>query len=156
MNASVLVIGVGNAEAGDDAAGVAAVRRLRGRVPARVTLIEASGDLTPLLETWRPAAAVVIVDAMRSGARAGTVRRFDAAATPLPARAFRAASSHTFGVAEVVELARALGGLPARLAVYGIEGACFESGCALTPEVDAGVRDVVERVLGEVRTTALP
>ena len=150
--ASVLVIGVGNAGRGDDAAGIAVVRRLAGRVGPNVSLVEAGHDLTSLLDAWQGASAVIVVDAMASGAAPGTVKRFDAAWVPLPARAFRAASSHAFGVAEAIELARALGRLPSRVVVYGIEVERVDDGDALTPAVDAGVRDVVARVLDEVRS----
>jgi len=49
-----------------------------------------------------------------------------------------------------VELARALGRLPPRLIIYGIEGKSFEAGAGLSPEVQAAVEGVVERVLREV------
>jgi hydrogenase maturation protease len=149
--ARVLVIGVGNDGRGDDAAGLVVVRRLAGRVGPSVSLVEAGPDLTSLLDAWQGASAVVVVDAMTSGAAPGTLRRFDAAWVPLPARAFRATSSHAFGVAEIIELARALGRLPPRVVVYGIEVERMDAGAALTPAVEAGVRDAVCRVLDEVR-----
>ncbi len=46
------------------------------------------------------------------------------------------------GLAEAVELARALGRLPARLVVYGIEAASFETGA----EPSAAVRAAAESV----------
>ena len=66
------------------------------------------------------------------------------------AREFFRFSTHAFGLAEAVELARALGRLPPRLIVYGIEGKSFEAGVGLSPEVGAAVQEVVERVLGEL------
>ena len=150
--ASVLVIGVGNPERGDDGAGIAVVRRLRGRVERPASLIEVRSDVTRLLDCWGPSDSVVLVDAMSSGATPGTVRRFDAAAAPLPARAFRGGSTHGFGVAEVIELARTLGRLPRRLLVVGIEGACFDAGCGLSAPVEHAVRDVVGSVERTART----
>jgi len=47
-------------------------------------------------------------------------------------------------------LARALGRLPPRLIVYGVEGKAFEAGVGLSPEVKAAVQEVAERVLGEL------
>jgi hydrogenase maturation protease len=130
----VIVIGVGNAWRGDDAAGLAVARRLRVLAPPGVDVREHEGEASGLVEAWAGADSVVVVDASASGAAAGTVRRFDAAAAPLPASALRS-STHAFGVPEAIELARALGRLPARLDVYAVEGERFEAGAALTPAV---------------------
>ena len=54
--------------------------------------------------------------------------------------------THAFGLAETIELARALDRLPARLLVYGIEGACFEAGDELSPPVRAAVDAVREEL----------
>lgn len=151
-----LVVGIGNVDRGDDAAGLAVVRRLRGRVGQHVSLVESAGDLTTLLDHWTRASTVVVVDAMSSGAAPGTVRRFDATDTPLPARGFRQVSSHRFGVPETIELARTLDRLPARLVVYGIEGDSFDGDGTLTPAVEAAVQRVVATVLPEVSATPEP
>jgi len=129
------VIGVGNRWQGDDGAGLAVARRLRELgVDAR----ELEGDPTSLVETFGEADDVVVVDAASSGASPGTVRRFDARSGPLPARRLRS-STHALGVAEAIELARALDRLPARLAVYAVEGARFTGGEELSPEVERAV-----------------
>ncbi len=62
---------------------------------------------------------------------------------------FSRSSTHSFGVAEAVELARALGRLPARIVVFGIEGRDFAQGEGLSPDVDAAVDEVVRRVTEE-------
>jgi hydrogenase maturation protease len=131
----VIVIGVGNSWRGDDAAGLAVARRLRGAVD----VLEHEGDAAGLLEAWRGYEDVVVVDAATSATAApGTVSRFDARDGPLPARVLRS-STHAFGVAEAVELARALGRLPRRLELYAIEGADFSAGAGLSPPVAAAV-----------------
>ena len=98
---------------------------------------------------WRDVDNVVLVDAVRSGAVAGTVHRFDASAEPVPA-AFSHSSSHTIGVGDAIELARGLGRLPRRVLIFGVEGVRFDAGAALSPEV-AGVLDDVR---GEVASAA--
>ena len=102
-----LVIGVGNPWRGDDGAGIEVARRVGG--------IAFEGDGTGLVELWAGAEDAVVVDAAASGAAPGTVHRFDAAAGPLPARSLRS-STHHFGVADAIELARALDRLPPRCA----------------------------------------
>ena len=80
----------------------------------------------------------MVVDAAASGAPPGSVRRFEAHAAPLPAHLLRS-STHAFGVAEAIELARALGRLPPILDVYAIEGSDFSAGAGLSPPVAAAV-----------------
>ena len=99
----MLVLGVGNRWRGDDAAGLEVARRAGG--------IEHEGDATRLLDAWAGAGEVVVVDAAVSGAPPGTLRWFDPRGAPLPATELRS-STHAFGVADAIELARALGGPP--------------------------------------------
>ncbi len=149
----MIIIGVGNPFRRDDAAGVAVARRLRGTLPAGGRILEREGDLASLLEAWGAADEVVIIDAMSSGATPGTIRRFDAQARRLPA-GFARGSTHAFGVAEALDLARALGRLPARVVVYGIEGRDFAAGEGLSPEVAAAVDEVARRVALETTARA--
>jgi hydrogenase maturation protease len=46
----------------------------------------------------------------------------------------------------MVELGRALGRLPERLVVVGVEGECWDHGAPLSPAVAAVVPDAVARV----------
>jgi hydrogenase maturation protease len=89
----------------------------------------------------------VVVDAAASGAPPGTIRRFDARAGRLPARLMRS-STHALGVPEAIELARALGRLPARVEVYAIEGARFTAGAELSPAVEQAVGELAESLRG--------
>ena len=83
---------------------------------------------------------------MRSGAVVCHVRRSDAGDGPLPVDAF-AGSTHDFGLAEAVELGRALGVLPERLVIIGIEGRAFAMGAAMSAEVSAAAAEVVAGIL---------
>ena len=132
-----LVIGVGNPWRGDDGAGIEVARQVGG--------VAYEGDGTGLIDVWDQAADVVVVDAAAAGVATGTIHRFDAAASPLPARSLRS-SSHHFGVADAVELARSLDRLPKRLTVYAIEGEDFGAGHELSPAVRRSVAEVVEEL----------
>jgi hydrogenase maturation protease len=147
--ARVVVIGVGNLYRRDDAAGLVVARRLRQMVPAHVTVLGHEGEPTTLLETWKDAQVVVVIDAVFSGTEAGTIHRLDAQASAIPQELFRY-STHAVSVAEAIELARALGQLPPKLLVYGIEGKDFGAGLGLSPEVEGRVDELVERVLREL------
>jgi hydrogenase maturation protease len=111
-------------------------------------VVELEGEPVALVEALGGADEAFVVDAVRSGAEPGTVHRFDASDQPVPA-ALTAASTHTLGLGEAIELARALGRLPRRIVVYGIEAQTVTAGRELTPAAARGVGEVVERVLAE-------
>jgi hydrogenase maturation protease len=146
------VIGVGNAFRGDDAVGLAVAEGVRARAPELDVLV-CEQEPVQVLDAWAGADLAIVVDAVASGADPGTVHRLDATAAPLPAVVFRG-STHAFGLAEVVELARALGRLPGRLLVYGIEGRAFDAGDELTPAVADAVAPLVEELLEEAGCTS--
>jgi hydrogenase maturation protease len=146
--ALTLVLGIGNAWQGDDAAGLAAARRLRERAPEGVDVRELEGEPVSIVDALDGATEAFLVDAVRSGAEPGTVHRLDVTNEPVPAT-LSAASTHTLGVGEAVELARALGRLPGRVVLYGIEAESIAAGDELTPAVARAVDVVVEELLAE-------
>lgn len=153
--ARALLIGVGNAYRRDDAVGLIAARALRERVGAACGIREESGEGTALMDAWRDAELVLLLDALHTGAAPGTVVRLDASAAPVPARFFHY-STHAFGVAEAIELARALGALPAQLIVFGVEGADFTAGEGLSPPVARTVPQLIAVALGDLRALGAP
>ena len=138
-----LVVGVGNPWRGDDAAGLAVARRARERSTGLETR-ELEGDAAALIELWDGHSVVAIVDAARTGSPVGTVHVFRADRDPLPATL--RSSTHAFGVADAIELARALGRLPARLDVYAVEGEQFGLGTPLSPAVERAVDTLAARL----------
>jgi hydrogenase maturation protease len=146
-------IGVGNPFRGDDGAGIAVVRRLRQEIPSEVRVLEETGDGAELLEAWKGADCVILVDAVQSGAPPATIHRLDARVEKLPVW-FSHSSTHLFGVAEAIELARVMGDLPAQLIVYGIEGLDFSAGTALSPEVADIVPAAANLILQEIQHLA--
>jgi hydrogenase maturation protease len=137
---SRMVIGVGNASRGDDGVGVAAAQRMGASGLVATAPFQ-------LVDLWEEADDVVVVDAARSGAAPGTIHRFEVGSQALPTGVV-GGSTHAIGVAEVVEVARALGRLPARLTVYGIEVGGLSHGGALSPEVEAALSAVLAEVGG--------
>ncbi len=148
-----VVVCIGNAYRHDDGAGLAVAERLQGRVPPDVVVLTSEQEPSRLIDLWEGAASAVVVDAASSGAEPGSVHRFDAAAEPIPAGVYRS-STHAFGVGDAVELARALGRLPDRVVVLGIEGAEFSAGEGLSAPVEAAVDRTVELVLDELARPA--
>jgi hydrogenase maturation protease len=145
----VIVIGIGNAYRSDDAVGLIAARLLRERLPGYCSVFEHAGEGTSLMDLWAGADCVILIDATRTAAAPGTIRRFDVTHRPLPAATFRD-STHAFSLVEAIELSRALNQLPNELFVYGVEGQDFQAGTNLSPAMDLAIRNVVENVLREV------
>lgn len=145
------IIGVGNAERGDDGAGIAAARQLAAALragsehPSDLVISEQSGEGASLIESWRGFERVVLIDAVRAGGLPGTIHRIDIHAKRLPSGFFHY-STHAFSIAEAVELARVLGDLPPAMLVYGIEGADFRPGSRLTTAVERAVAAVVGEI----------
>jgi hydrogenase maturation protease len=148
----VLVIGIGNTYRHDDAAGLMVARRLKDKTLGSCDVHEQVGEGTALMELWKCAERVVVVDAVQSSANPGSIHRFNADLHPLPAPVFRD-STHSFGLVEAIELSRALKQLPSNLVVYGIEGESFEAGTGLSPAVLDAVNHLVEKLWQEVEAT---
>ena len=102
-------------------------------------------DPTALLDLWEGHDHVVVVDAVVTGDPAGTLHRLELG-TDAPSAAGRSrgpgtgrAGTHAFGLATAVELGRALGRLPARVVVVGVEAGNVDLGDTLSPAVAAVV-----------------
>lgn len=145
------VIGVGNIFRGDDAVGILVAQRFAKLDLPGVEVLERSGEGTALMEAMNAYDTVYLVDAMKSGVSPGEILRLEAHNTSLPAQ-FSASSTHAFGVAEAIEMARLMGKLPLKLIVYGIEGLQYETGQALSPEVEQSIPILINRLREELQT----
>jgi len=142
----MLVLGCGNPDRGDDAAGPLVACRLREMsremgIDAR----EHTGDALSLMDAWQGVDEVVLIDAVVTGRRPGTVSMWDALEAPLAGRP-RVGSSHALGLAEAIALSRTLGWLPRRLTLYGIEARRFELGEPPSKAVLRGVERAARKV----------
>ncbi len=148
---SALLLGIGNEWASDDGVGPEVVRRVkvwwegleRNATGEVGFVIMAQPDLA-LLDLLADCDRVIIVDAVRSGARPGTLHRQAWEAGMLGDRGVERASSHGFGVRELLDMARALGKLPPRVELWGVEAASTAPGRGLTPRVDEAVESTAQ------------
>ena len=148
-----LVIGCGNADRGDDAAGLLVARRLR---EMGVEAQEQSGEALALMESWRGAGEdveVVLIDAVVTGAPVGTITVWDAREAPVIGDFLRC-STHAFGVAEAIQLARVVDLLPPRMLIYGIDAGRFDFGAPPSVEVAWAIEEVAERIRQHVGAVA--
>lgn len=148
---SPTVIGIGNEHRGDDAAGLLAVRILRERIGegAGVEIVEHRGDGASLLELWAGRDWVILVDAVHAPGPPGQVMRLDAAEGPLEVEPEHG-STHAFGAAGAIEMARGLDRLPQRIEVYGITGSVFAMGAEAQPVVREAARTVARSIAEQI------
>jgi len=134
------IICCGNKDRGDDGVGLLVAEKLQ---KLGIEVKTHPGELLGLIAAWDGADQVIVVDAVVTGAPSGTVHLFDARQK---IELSRAASTHGFGLAEAIELARVMHRLPQRLQVYGIEAKQFELGT----DISSHVKDAADNVAREI------
>lgn len=137
-----VVIALGDEFRHDDGVGPALARSLCGAdLPAPVLLPR--GDPLALIDGWDGASAAVIVDAIRSThPQPGRVHVLEACEVNDAAPA----GTHGFGLGAVIALGAALGKMPTRLVVVGVEVADVTPGRGLSPAVACAGPAVVAAV----------
>jgi hydrogenase maturation protease len=139
-----LILCCGNRDRGDDAAGILVAERLAILgVPAETC---ASGAFE-LLDAWCDSADVIVVDAVVTGADTGAIHFWNADETEFPQQP--SVSTHGFGPAQALALARMLGRLPRRLRIWGIEGREFELGALPSVHVRKAADLVAAQIAAE-------
>ena len=147
---SALVVGIGNPSRGDDAVGPLVAERVARLGLVGVEVVTHDEPLA-LVEHLAGRDDVVVVDAVRSsGGRPGTVHVIRVGPAPLH-RDPVALGSHGLGVVDAVELARALGRLPRRLTLVGVEAEGIEVGAAVSDLVRDRLEDAVRAVVESLR-----
>lgn len=148
VNATTVIIALGNRSRGDDAAGPCVADRLT-RLNPDFTIIDGPEDALAIMDAWQDAGTAIIVDASAGGGTPGAVRRVEAGVQPLPKDLARC-SSHGLGIAEAIELSKVMGRLPVKVVIYAIEAASFEFGAPLSPAVSGAVEGVAQRIAAEI------
>jgi hydrogenase maturation protease len=143
----IRIIGIGS-PFGDDALGLAAARVLERAPPAGAQVVVVDRPGASLLDLLDGVDAAILIDAIRSGSPPGTLHDLDL--RDVLRSSVRPVSSHDFGVAAAIQLADALGKLPARGRLLGIEIASRSSGAQTGATVRNAVVDVVRRARGWV------
>jgi hydrogenase maturation protease len=155
-----LVLGVGSPLCGDDGVSIQVLELLKQHeLPEDVVLLDAGTpgfEMVCQLQEWAQVGGgqVTIVDAVNMGEMPGVWRRF----TPEEVRLIASGehlSLHQVDLADSLALADALGVLPEKIVIYGIEPACTDWKMELSPEVSAVVPELVKDILGELEEIRL-
>lgn len=144
-----LVVGVGNEIRGDDAVGRRVAQWLRARAIPGVDVEELGQADMGLLERWRGLPIVVVADALRGGRPPGTIVRLEVDGAGVPAE-LGVTSTHGLSIAQAVALGMALGRMPERLVLYGIEASAFTHGAGLSDAVARSVPVAGARIRAEL------
>lgn len=149
MGGRIRIIGIGS-PFGDDRLGWVAAEMLRALVPLHsaagpIEILVLDRPGSALLSQWQNTDTLILIDAIRSGQTPGSLHCIAADRigdnSPMT-------SSHGFGVAAALDLARALGELPDRCQVCGIEIDPAYAGEELSPAARAALPELVHRIEG--------
>lgn len=140
----MLIIGYGNRDRGDDAAGMLVVDRL-SRVG--INAVAFTGDCFRLMDYWDGESDVVLIDAVVTRAPVGYIHVFGADQLRLANNP--ATSTHGLGLADIIQLAEQLGRVPRSLRIYGIEGQCFDIGSGVSPQVTKAAETLALQIENE-------
>lgn len=135
----------GRMDWGDDAVGPLCAAALEER---RIPAVVLSGNASELLEAWREARHVIVVDALTTGARPGTLHRMAMGEPSFRPEAARS-SQRGPGLAQAVRLGASLHCLPDSLVLLGLEGGDFEWASTPSHEVAAAMPALVDAVMRE-------
>jgi len=150
MTGRILMMGIGNFERGDDAAGLEVIRRLKAFGLQSCDFSVTDGEPSKLMDLWEAYDHVIAIDAVFTGANpAGTIYRWDVIADRLPADCSYT-SSHALGLADAIELARVLRRLPKIMEVVGIEAEEYEVSRVISEPVRCSIEDLVKQLRQEL------
>jgi hydrogenase maturation protease len=150
LTARCLVVGIGNRSRGDDAVGPEVAARVAELDIPGVQVVE--DEPLSLVEHFATYDHVVVVDAVKPAGDPGHVHVWIVGADSLPTGA-HAVGSHGLGVAEAIELARAMGRLPRRLTLVGVEAESIRAGAPLSAHVSDHLGEAVRAVVDALTVT---
>lgn len=147
---STLLLGLGNLLMNDDAAGVRVVQALQKKYkfPTGVNVMDGGTlglDLLPYLEGVD---RLLVVDAVETGAAAGTIVRLNGEDIPL-ALATKV-SPHQMGLKDLLLVADLQGYAPPLMVLWGVQPESIEMDIEMSPAVAAAVPLLELKVLEEL------
>lgn len=154
----VLVVGLGNMLLKDEGVGVHVAERLMQLVlPDNVEIVDGGTAGLDILLMHEGVAKLVVIDAMRTGAKPGTVykARFKAGEREKLAMIFGQSpeskiSLHQAGLIDALAAAEKLDRAPAETVIIGVEPGEWDCGLELTEPVKKIIPKIIKKVLEEI------
>jgi len=147
----VQVIGVGNILLKDEGIGVRVAEYIKekGLLPPEIDVVDGGTGGMQLISIIKDADCLIIIDAVKSGGRPGTIYRFTI--DDIPVRIRQKTSLHELGLQEVFALLDlSEGKRPETVIIIGIEPGEVAYGMELSPELKAVVPKAARVVVNEV------
>jgi hydrogenase maturation protease len=155
VTAPVLLLGLGNPLMSDDGAGQELLSRLSARASEwgdQVEFLDGGTQGLALLGRFEGRKAVVFLDAVRMGDKAGAVHVFKGEEVLRMGR--RAATAHEGSAPQILTALQLLGETPSEVMLIGLEPERIQTGIGLSRAVEGGLgmatslaRMMVERLL---------
>jgi hydrogenase maturation protease len=154
----VLVLGLGNLLLRDEGIGVHVAHELQKQdLPANVEVIDGGTAGMDVILSRQGLHKLVVVDAIRSGNKPGTVykTRLNAEERDELARLFGSdegsmISLHQLGLINALAVAEKLNCLPREIVIIGVEPSQISPGLQLTEQVEQTVPKIINTVLEEI------
>jgi len=144
------VLGLGNLLLSDDGVGLRLLEELSSSKAAvwgkEVEFLDGGTQGLALIGEFGARRGVVILDAVRTGTKPGTVHVFRALSGPY----VRSTTAHEGNARELMATAALLGESPDHLAVVGVEPGRLDTGIGLSDSVERVVNVAVQRAAEEV------
>ncbi len=145
-----LILGLGNPLQADDGIGCRAAEQLeKCTLPDNVQVLDGGTPGVGLVNLFEGRERVIIIDAAEMGREPGTVVRFQPEDVALTGSIDRV-SLHRSGVADALNLARALSIELPEIVVFGVQPARVEWDAALSPAAQAAIPHLIDAVLTEI------
>lgn len=143
-----LVLGIGNTLLSDEGIGVHVIEQMQAiSTPEHVEIIDGGTSGVDLLDILADRDTVIVVDAVDTGCRPGTVLRFGI--DQLIKKDHPYISMHEVGIAETIRMTEQLGCAPKEVIVFGIQPKTIQCGLELSKDIEHVVQEVVELILIE-------
>ena len=144
LAAPLIVVGCGNPAQGDDGVGLEVVRRLQIEcTDSRCRFYTLSHTGVELLDLIDSAQVLLVIDAIATGAPAGSLHLIPFPSTGLARRAAPSVSGHDWDPFSVLDLACALGRRLPQVVLLGIEIDTARTGSILSEPVTRAANTVV-------------
>lgn len=148
----ILIVGLGNLIMSDDGVGIHLIRELQKIkvIPIKdIPLLEVGTSPLYYLEEICKAETLIVIDAVKGGKKAGDIYCFkedDLNINSNPIRNF-----HDCSILEVIDLARELTKLPAKVIIYGIEPENIEAGEELSLSVQNKMPSLIRFIIKDLK-----